>query len=514
MNGAVPIASRPATFFFETLISLVGEIDPGLAGIALVDRSLRVVERDRHLSRWLPHPGQRCTECAVLLGMDEAILALIDGPRSSLVIPSIELASTGEPLCLAIAITWHAERGHFIIASYPDHRSPEGEWLLATERRQKRLAEERLQALGLHFEIEQARYRHIVEAGTDLVLRFTREHILTFANRAALDLSGAREHDMVGAPLRRFFGPHLDPRPWDALAAGNDAIASFEQEMRTAAGEQAWIWWHVSAVGGAPGAEFQAVGRDITVLHKLRQETERANANAEAAAATRERLRIARELHDTLIQSTMVVLAQIRLARALLAADPVEADPAALRAVLAQAEEATRNSIGEARGAVAEFRLRPDEPVHQAESVCEGIGRRFVELERRAAIRVALSLDDAVDRLSADHSLPLFKIVEEAIRNIERHAAAKSVSVDAKMRHKGEGTPLIEVSIRDDGCGFDPGTETIGHFGIVGMREQARFVGGSLVIESAVGKGTTVIIYVPPAEPAGETHGGRRRWPD
>ena len=294
MNGAVPIASRPATFFFETLISLVGEIDPGLAGIALVDRSLRVVERDRHLSRWLPHPGQRCTECAVLLAMDEAILALIDGPRSSLVIPSIELASTGEPLCLAIAITWHAERGHFIIASYPDHRSPEGEWLLATERRQKRLAEERLQALGLHFEIEQARYRHIVEAGTDLVLRFTREHILTFANRAALDLSGAREHDMVGAPLRRFFGPHLDPRPWDALAAGNDAIASFEQEVRTAAGEQAWIWWHVSAVGGAPGAEFQAVGRDITVLHKLRQETERANANAEAAAATRERLRIAR----------------------------------------------------------------------------------------------------------------------------------------------------------------------------------------------------------------------------
>ncbi|SDR53716.1 PAS domain S-box-containing protein [Rhizobiales bacterium GAS113] len=509
LNRGVPILPRPTIAPFETLISLIGEIDPDLVGLALLDRDLRIVERDSHISCWLPDPGQRCTDCAVLFGMDEAILALIDGERSSLVIPSVELSSAGQPLSLDIAISWHAGREHFVIASYPDHRSPEGEWLLATERRQKRLAEERLQAIGLHFEIEQARYRHIVEAGTDLVLRFTQDRILTFANKAALGLAAAREHDVIGRPLVEIFGPQLNPDPWERLAAPDEKLLSFEQAVRTANGDTAWIWWHVSAVGGTgSGVEYQAIGRDITVLHKLRQETERANANAQAAAATQERLRIARELHDTLIQSTMAVLAQIRLAQALL-----RADPAALPAALASAEEATRSSIDQARGAVAEFRLPQDE------SLQAGIRRRFAELELRAGIAVALSLDQGVDRLPGDLAGPVLKILDEAIRNIERHAQARQVSVEVSVEESVEAKAApsvhsdtrLAVIIRDDGRGFDLAGAPAGHFGIVGMQEHARLAGGSLAIESAAGKGTTVRLSLPLASVERGGDGGRRR---
>jgi PAS domain S-box-containing protein len=501
LDGASQIASRPASATFKALISLIGDVDADLLGLALVDRGLQVVERDRRFSRWLPDPGGRCTDCAVLLGMDEAILALIDGAKSSLVMPSIDLISAGQPLSLGIAVTWHAGPGYFVIASYPDHRPPEEERLLATERRQKRLAEERLQAIGLHFELEQARYRHIVEAGTDLVLRYTPDRILTFINKAALSLLGVREHDIIGRPLGEIFGPKTRPDPWEKLDAADGKLASFEQEVVTAKGDAAWIWWHVSAVGGAAsGAEHQAVGRDITVLHKLRQETERANANAQMAAATQERLRIARELHDTLIQSTMAVLAQIRLAQALL-----RADPAALPAALAGAEEATRHSIDQARGAVAEFRLPQDADLRSA------VRRRCSELELRTGIVVALRLEPDVDGAAAGVAEPLLKILDEAIRNIEQHAQARHVSVEVRNERSSDGVGHLAMIVRDDGRGFDPQRRRRGHFGLVGMREHAREAGGSLAIESAAGVGTTVSLTFPLIGRAGGGDADRRR---
>ena len=481
------IQSSPLSPSFDTLISLLGDIDQDLIGLALIDRHLRVIRRDRNFSRWLPEPGETCCDCPVLLGMDDALRQLVDGPTSSLALPAVAMTVDGETLKLCISIGWYAASEHFVIASYPDHRQPEAELLLTAERRYRRLADEKLQAIGLSAEIERARYRHIVDAGTDLVLRFTDDRLVTFANKALLGFLGKRDYELIGRPLAEALGSGRPAAGWQEQVCAADKILSFEQEMVTAAGETAWIWWHVSPVGALGlAAEYQAVGRDVTPQRKLRLETERADANAKIAAVTQERLRIARELHDTLIQSSMTALAQIRLARAL-----IDADTASLSKALADAEETTRSAIGEARRAVSDVRLA------RQESLSEGLRQRMSDLGQRSGIAVAVRAGSEIDALASDAQAAVLRVVDEAIRNIERHSGARHASLTARAEPSKRGGPVVRVEIEDDGQGFDPERSPAGHFGILGMLEHALEAGGVLDIASSPSSGTRLTLAMP-----------------
>jgi signal transduction histidine kinase len=99
------------------------------------------------------------------------------------------------------------------------------------------------------------------------------------------------------------------------------------------------------------------------------------------------------------------------------------------------------------------------------------------------------------ERLSADVETALYRIVQEALTNIVRHAHA--AHADVLLERRGD---RVIVVIEDDGLGFDADTARFaqqGHLGLVGMQERAEMLGGSLVIESAVGTGTTVVVEVP-----------------
>ena len=91
----------------------------------------------------------------------------------------------------------------------------------------------------------------------------------------------------------------------------------------------------------------------------------------------------------------------------------------------------------------------------------------------------------------------LILVIQEAVHNALHHGEPKAVRII--VRHDPQ-TPSIEVEIRDDGCGFMPGTQrgpTQGHFGLEGMRERMERVGGRLVVESAPGQGTAVRASIP-----------------
>jgi len=211
----------------------------------------------------------------------------------------------------------------------------------------------------------------------------------------------------------------------------------------------------------------------------LRAEVDKANEEAKFAALANERLRIAHDLHDTLIHSVVNLMARLALLRR-------ETSDGRMQQDLADAEAEARRGLREAREAVAEIR-RPDFP--------EGCGPALTEAAqklRARGVKVALSLDDNLRLASSQQSTAIARVAREALRNIELHSGARNVEISAKA-----GAEAFVLHIADDGIGFDAAADRSGHYGLVGMREQSRLVGGDLSLVSAPGCGAAVTLTIP-----------------
>jgi len=107
-----------------------------------------------------------------------------------------------------------------------------------------------------------------------------------------------------------------------------------------------------------------------------------------------------------------------------------------------------------------------------------------LDWENSSGVPCRLNVDDTVDTLDDAEQLNLYRIVQEGLTNVARHAGASRVYVNLKLKEDG-----IHLTLRDDGCGFDPSAQTKG-IGLTGMRERMDLLGGSMRVESAAGKGT------------------------
>lgn len=222
----------------------------------------------------------------------------------------------------------------------------------------------------------------------------------------------------------------------------------------------------------------------------MEQQLEAANSEVRFASLARTRLRLARDLHDTLVHSIIALLTQIRLTRHFLATDPARVSDG-----LAIAEEAAINGLARARDAIARLRM-PDEL--ELGSDVEGMLSDFA---RQTGAEVSVNIDDGARVGLQDHATTVQRIVGEALRNIEAHAKARQVRFDAVVEGTGAGGRLL-VDIRDDGRGFDRATSRPGHFGLIGMAEFAELAGGECTVESSPGAGTLVRISLPLIAPA------------
>ena len=218
---------------------------------------------------------------------------------------------------------------------------------------------------------------------------------------------------------------------------------------------------------------------------------------------TRERLRLARDLHDTLAHSLMALLTQIRLVRKLrtrLADDELEAE-------LARAEEVAATGLADARTAITAMR--------RGKVGDDGLGPALQELltrfSERCGVAATLQATPAAAGLANERAETVFRIVEEALRNVERHAGAHSVQLSLAERGAGTdgsaagptaaepaagaGVPeRLRLQLVDDGVGFDVAQPRPGHFGLAGMHEQAALIGAQLRISSQHGQGTCLTL--------------------
>jgi two-component system NarL family sensor kinase len=199
-------------------------------------------------------------------------------------------------------------------------------------------------------------------------------------------------------------------------------------------------------------------------------------------AEDEERRRIAGEIHDRMGQRFFQFQYAIDQWRAKLGASAPEA-----AAGLAELGGEVRALSDEARSLMTE--LRP--------STLDDFG--FVEALREYAAtagndsEVSLSIDDEALKLGPEAGVALFRILQEAMLNIRKHARAGRVWID--LLREGDGR--AELRIRDDGVGFDTASPVRGHFGLLAMRERAEALGGSFEIRSRVGGGTELRIVVP-----------------
>jgi signal transduction histidine kinase len=193
-----------------------------------------------------------------------------------------------------------------------------------------------------------------------------------------------------------------------------------------------------------------------------------------------ERRRIARDLHDEMGQLLTALHMELDLARAVPHEPSLDAIFDRTSAVLDQAFEATRALVGELRprilddlglGAAAEWYLE--------------------RVARRAGPRCEFTIDPPDLVASPAASTAAFRILQEALTNVQRHSGAGATTVRLAYTD-GE----IELAVTDDGRGFDTASVRAG-YGLLGMRERAEALGGALEIESATGRGTRLLLRLP-----------------
>lgn len=204
----------------------------------------------------------------------------------------------------------------------------------------------------------------------------------------------------------------------------------------------------------------------------------------EELTVTEERHRMARELHDTLAQGLAGLIMQLEAADDLLD----RGDGERARTVVQKAMERARQTLVEARATIHALR-EPVERGDLVEEIQQELDRARVEGGLHVRFEVGPHVSDA-EQPTAQH---LYRIVQEGLANVVRHARAHTVTVGLWSKEE-----QLCLSIVDDGIGFDPAAEVkAGHFGLIGVAERVRLLGGTFQLDSHPGRGTRLIISVP-----------------
>jgi signal transduction histidine kinase len=231
--------------------------------------------------------------------------------------------------------------------------------------------------------------------------------------------------------------------------------------------------------------EIGQLSHSFNAMAERLQEHER---RMQSLAVVEERERLAREMHDGLAQSLGYLLLKVRSAAELMGSP---SSPRAA-AALAEAEKITAEAFREVRQSI--FGLRT--MVTRSLGLVPTLAEYLHDFSQQSGVAVDLRLgDEGRFRLSPDQEVQLIRIIQEALANVWKHAEARHASVSLEATPEG-----LEVTIADDGCGFDPAEVRArgrGCFGLQTMEERAAAVGGALRVESAPGKGTRVVAHFP-----------------
>ena len=322
-------------------------------------------------------------------------------------------------------------------------------------------------------------------------------------NRFRYKLEGwDRDWQDVGTRRQAFYN-NLPPRSYRfrVIASNNSGVwnetgATLDFSIAPAYHQTAWF--RAASVIGVLAllwAAYQYRVRQVAAAFDARLQ-ERVN----------ERTRIARDLHDTLLQSFHGLLFRFQAATNKLSDSPVKQE---FETAIDQAAQA----ITEGRDAVQNLRTSTVVTNDLAEAIGT-LGAELAAAQTSDAKSRPTVVDVAVEGTSRDlHPIirdDIYRIAGEALRNAFRHAHARHIEV--RIRYDDA---QLQVRVRDDGTGIDPAVrdqQKPGHFGLPGMRERADLVGAHLTVWSEVGLGTEVELTIPAAAAYATPRGRARSW--
>lgn len=338
-------------------------------------------------------------------------------------------------------------------------------------------------------------YRVLIESMNEGALTITVDRTILYANRGFARMVKQPLEHVAGGSLRRFLSPAEGAAVGALLKRSGKAGSKIQVILR--AGDGARVPAQISvrplAKNGFAERVFGMVVTDLTEVRR-NEEMLRALTHRVVQAQEAERGRVAAELDDHLTQLLCAVLIRSQALADRLAASDAPSKQAAI---------ALREMLGTTAEHVERIarNLRPGALDHLG--LVTVLGNTSREFAMRTSVSVKLSLAKLAVRLPADTELTLYRILQDALRNVEQHARARRVSV--RLRREGGA---MQLTVKDDGIGFDParraaGRKGVGGLGLLGMRERAAYVGGTLEVTSGRRSGTQIEVRVPSPRPEG-----------
>ena len=358
--------------------------------------------------------------------------------------------------------------------------------------RREREYRTRLETTQQDLKISEERYRKLFENAIDSIWLHDLEGNFISANSSTEKMTGYTRDELYKMNVKGFLSEeslelaHMIRRK---LLNNEPVEQPYEQRIFRRDGTEAYIQLATSVVmdKGQP-VGFQHIARDVTEQKRM-NENLRFYIQMATRAQEEERKRISHELHDDTIQALVVLSRQL--------------------------DALSSNGT---QGLSEQNRQRLEELWKQTDGILQGVRRLSQDLRPAAIDRLGLlpaiqllasevaqysGVETRVNVLGKEHRLPeegaiaLFRIIQEALRNVWRHSSATSAEITIEFRDKS-----TKISINDNGKGFTLAGKVgdlakQGKLGLAGMQERAQLIGGTISVQSEPGKGTTITVEAP-----------------
>lgn len=333
--------------------------------------------------------------------------------------------------------------------------------------------------------VSERNYRELFESASDAIWVHDLNGKILTMNSAFERLTGYERASLLNSNISELLPSHdqsrMDKEAHD-IALRGETPEPTEQELIRKDGSIVVIETGTSLIikDGQPWA-FQHIARDITE-NKKAQDNLRFYIQQVSHAQEAERKRIARELHDVTAQALVTIVRNL---------DDLASGRAKL--TVKEIQEQVRDILKEIRRFSQQ--LRPS--VLDDLGLVPAIKWLAADLNKNYGINVSVEVDGEPRQLTSDAEMMLFRIIQEALNNAQKHSGAKEVSVMIEFNRS-----TTKVRISDNGAGFavPPRIGDLarnGKLGLAGMQERAQLLGGTLAIDSEPGKGTSLIVEIP-----------------
>jgi PAS domain S-box-containing protein len=330
----------------------------------------------------------------------------------------------------------------------------------------------------------------------DAVIAFDRDQNILYFNRGAEDIFGYTAGEVMGKPLimllparyadihfshfDRFLKSPVASRPM----GDRSPIYGVDKHGREFPAEAA-----IAKIKRGDEMLAVVIMRDVTQRKRVEEDL---RTQAEQIAVANERSRLARDLHDAVTQTLFSASVIADVLPRIWERNPVEG-----KKRLEELRQLNRGALAEMRTLLLE--LRPTALLEA--NLSDLLKQLAASISSRARVHVALQIDGSIE-LEPEVKVSLYRIAQEALNNVAKHSGASeaTVEVTAPAPKGTNGKPpktFVQLTITDNGNGFDTSISKPTHLGLDIMRERAAAIEAQLDIHSQIGKGTTVAVTVP-----------------